>query len=242
MENGWSLKWLHREIVLSATYGQSSTGNPQAEKLDPANTLLARMPRRRMSIEQWRDAILSVSGRLGSPSRRESIDPQDPKSRRSTVYSKISRLELNHMLALFDFPDPNTHSERRVETTTPLQKLFAMNSPFMVAQAEALAKRLIETSPENEDRITRAYELCYGRPPRAEEKAACRGVLWKRTGFLGPLDAVCPGAVGVERIVVYRLSGTALAAGPTHPTGSFRIKIKSTIKIKIEIKKEAYHG
>ncbi len=170
MENGWSLKWLHREIVLSATYGQNSTGNPQAEKLDPANRFLARMPRKRMSIEQWRDAILSVSGGLDPQVGGKSIEPQDPKSRRRTVYSKISRLELNRMLALFDYPDPNTHSESRVETTTPLQKLFAMNSPFMVAQAEAFAKRLIESSPENEDRITRAYELCYNRPPRLEEK------------------------------------------------------------------------
>ena len=170
MENGWSLKWLHREIVLSATYGQKSAGNPRSEKLDPANRLLARMPRKRMSVEQWRDAILSVSGRLDPQVGGKSIEPQDPQSRRRTVYSKISRLELNHMLALFDFPDPNTHSERRVETTTPLQKLFAMNSPFMVAEAEALAKRLIEASPENEDRITQAYELCYNRPPRSEEK------------------------------------------------------------------------
>ena len=170
MENGWSLKWLHREIVLSATYGQSSTGNPKAEKADPANRLLARMPRKRMSVEQWRDAILSVSGRLDPQVGGESIEPQDPQSRRRTVYSKISRLELNHMLALFDFPDPNTHSERRVETTTPLQKLFAMNSPFMVAEAEALAKRLIESASDNEHRITEAYELCYNRPPRLEER------------------------------------------------------------------------
>ncbi len=170
MEHGWSLKWLHREIVLSATYAQSSTGNPEAEAVDPANRWLARMPRKRMSIEQWRDAILAVSGRLDPQVGGESIEPQDPKSRRRTVYSKISRLELNRMLALFDYPDPNTHSEHRVETTTPLQKLFAINSPFMLAEAEALSKRLIENGSDLEDRIGLAYELCYNRLPREAER------------------------------------------------------------------------
>ncbi len=170
MEQGWSLKWLHREIVLSATYSQQSTGNPQAETADPANSLLARMPRKRMSVEQWRDAILSASGRLDPQVGGKSIEPQDPKATKRTVYSMISRLELNHMLAMFDYPDPNTHSEQRVETTTPLQKLFALNSPFMVQNAESLAKRVIESSPNLEDRITTAYEICYSRPPNEQEQ------------------------------------------------------------------------
>jgi hypothetical protein len=170
MENGWSLKWLHREIVLSAAYGQNSTGNPEAKAADPANQLLARMSRKRMSIEQWRDAILAVSGRLDPQVGGESIEPQDPQARKRTVYSKISRLELNRMLSLFDYPDPNTHSEHRVETTTPLQKLFAMNSPFMVAEAEAFAKRLIASHSNFEDRILEASELCYSRPPTAAEQ------------------------------------------------------------------------
>jgi hypothetical protein len=169
MENGWSLKWLHREIVLSATYGQKSAGNAKAEAADPANELLARMPRKRMSIEQWRDAILSISGRLDPEVGGKSIQPEDPKARRRTVYSEISRLELNHMLAMFDYPDPNTHSERRVETTTPLQKLFALNSPFMVEHSTAFAKRLIEHNSEREARITLAYQLCYNRSPSESE-------------------------------------------------------------------------
>ncbi len=128
------------------------------------------MPRKRFSIEQWRDAVLMVSGRLDSKVGGESMEPQDPKSRKRTIYSKISRLELNRMLAMFDYPDPNTHSERRVETTTPLQKLFAMNSPFMLEQAESLASRLIETDSNNANRLTQVYELCYGRLPREEER------------------------------------------------------------------------
>jgi hypothetical protein len=100
-----------------------------------------------------------------------SIDPQDPRERRRTVYSAVSRLELNRMLALFDFPDPNAHADRRLETTTPLQKLFLLNNPFMVSQAGHLADRLAAEvrPPIEQDRIERAYLLLYGRPPTEAE-------------------------------------------------------------------------
>jgi hypothetical protein len=172
---GWSLKWLHREIVLSATYRQSSLGDPRSVSKDPDNRLFSRMPRRRLGVEGWRDAVLAAAGRLdtatvGGPS----IDPLDPKERRRTVYSKVSRLDLNRLLALFDFPDPNVSAERRAETTTPLQKLFMLNSPFMAAQAEALADRLREevddeTSRGDGKRIDLAYRLLFARPPTAKE-------------------------------------------------------------------------
>jgi hypothetical protein len=164
MDSGWSLKWLLREITLSAAYAQSG-GTTQT---DPDNRLLGHMPRRRMSVEAWRDAVLSAAGRLDAAVGGPSIDPQDPGQRRRTVYSEVSRLDLNRMLALFDFPDPNTHSARRQETTTPLQKLFVLNSPFMAAQAAALAERLGREvaggSPDGDRRrIHRAYLLLYGR-------------------------------------------------------------------------------
>jgi hypothetical protein len=175
MKNGWSLKWLHREIVRSATYRQSSLTNPQSSLQDPDNRLLARMPRRRLTAESWRDAVLAVTGRLdittvGGPS----IDPLDPKETRRTLYSQVSRLDLNRMLALFDFPDPNVSAEKRAETTTPLQKLFVLNSPFMIAQAEALAERLKKdvadpTSEGDRKRIDLAYRLLYSRPATAAE-------------------------------------------------------------------------
>jgi hypothetical protein len=175
IKNGWSLKWLHREIVRSATYRQSSLTNPQSSLQDPDNRLLARMPRRRLTAEGWRDAVLAVTGRLdittvGGPS----IDPLDPKETRRTLYSQVSRLDLNRMLALFDFPDPNVSAEKRAETTTPLQKLFVLNSPFMIAQAERLAERLKSdvadlTSEGDRKRIDRAYRLLYSRSATAAE-------------------------------------------------------------------------
>jgi hypothetical protein len=172
MEAGWSLKWLQREMVLSAAYRQSSTDDAATLAADPENQLLGRMNRRRLSVEAWRDAVLSAAGRLERTVGGPSINPQDPASRRRTVYSAVSRLELNRMLAMFDFPDPNVHADRRAETTTPLQKMFVLNSPFMVAQSEALADRLrAEAATDADERrlMERAYRLLYGRPPAEAE-------------------------------------------------------------------------
>src|SRR5262249_35906608 len=103
MEAGWSLKWLQREIVLSAADRQGATASARQRAADPENRLLGRMNRRRLGVEAWRDALLSAAGRLDATVGGPSLDPQDPKERRRTVYSAVSRLELNRMLALFDF-------------------------------------------------------------------------------------------------------------------------------------------
>jgi len=169
MDRGWSLKWLHRQIVLSAAWRQASHIDEQNQRLDPANRLIWRVPRRRLSIEAWRDAILVVSGRLDGRVGGKSIDPREADQRRRTVYSRISRLELNPMLATFDFPDPNVHAERRIETTTPLQKLFVLNSPFMVHQAEALARVCLSHGNDDRKRIAWAYRAVYGRDVNQEE-------------------------------------------------------------------------
>src|SRR5262249_8448523 len=127
-----------------------------------------------LSIEEWRDAVLAATDMLGDTVGGPSIDPTDASQRQRTVYSRISRLSLHPMLALFDFPDPNIHADRRVETTTPLQKLFVMNSPFMIRQAEALADRLVAESDGSSgdvDRrfIERLYSLLFGRPTTETE-------------------------------------------------------------------------
>ncbi len=166
----WSLKWLVREMVLSATYQQSSQLDPAKSNVDPANRLLWRMNRRRLDVESWRDAILSTSGELDAAIGGTSMEPHDPSSRRRTIYSRISRLELNKTLALFDHPDPNAHSERRSTTTTPLQKLFVLNSPFMVRHAAAFAERVLATETGvDEARIREAYRLAFGRAVSGEE-------------------------------------------------------------------------
>ncbi len=162
MDNGWSLKWLQRELVMSAAYQQSSRSDPTTLQADPENRLLARMNRRRLSIEAYRDAVLAAAGQLDHTLGGSSIDPADPEATRRTLYSEISRLELNPMLALFDYPDPNLHSDGRAQTTTPLQKLFVLNSPFMTRQASRLADRLLQEPARWRMRARVGRRLCYG--------------------------------------------------------------------------------
>ena len=174
MENGWSLKWLIREIAGSSTYRQSSEVSGDKLEQDPANRLFSRMNRRRLEVEMWRDAIFEAAGNLDLRVGGESFDVSDPDANRRAIYARISRLKLDPMLALFDFPDPNMHAPGRYQSTTPLQKLFALNHPLMLAQAERLAKRLHEEAPESDlARVRRAYEVLYGREAsRVEEELA----------------------------------------------------------------------
>jgi hypothetical protein len=170
MENGWSIKWLCREILLSSTWQQSSDLNSAGQGADPANRLVWRMNRRRLDVESWRDSILLSAGRLDRTIGGKSIDPTDPEQTRRTVYSMISRLDLNPMLAMFDFPDPNVHAGHRVETTTPLQKMFVLNSPFMVHASASLAERCIAAAESDGERVDWACQTVFGRVPTDEER------------------------------------------------------------------------
>lgn len=169
MDQGWSLKWLQREIVLSSTYGQSSELDEAKALVDPENLFLWRMPRRRLSVEGYRDAILAVAGRLDHSVGGRSVQPDQPETRRRTLYSEVSRMDLNPMLAQFDFPDPNAHSAKRFETTTPLQKLFLLNSPFLVRHADAFAERLQSEGGSRRSKIERGYQVLYARAPTPTE-------------------------------------------------------------------------
>jgi Protein of unknown function (DUF1553) len=182
IQSGWSIKALHRQILLSAAYQQSSRFDAHNHDLDPDNRLLWRMNRRRLEVEAWRDAMLAVAKKLDTTIGGPSIELATPDNRRRTLYAYVSRHELNSLLRLFDFPDPNITNDERTVTTVPLQQLFVLNSEFMVRNAKALAARLAAhfpptyaaeegdrvdgTRPEEEDatRISQAFLLLYGRP------------------------------------------------------------------------------
>ncbi|MEO6753278.1 MAG: DUF1549 and DUF1553 domain-containing protein, partial [Chthoniobacteraceae bacterium] len=132
--NGWSLKWLHREILLSAAWQQDSLA-PKSERADPENRLFARMPRRRLDIEAWRDSMLAVSGLLDRKSGGLSELLSSDKNHRRTLYGTVNRDEIDPMLRINDFPEASAHSPVRPETSTPLQMLFALNSSFLQQQA-----------------------------------------------------------------------------------------------------------
>jgi hypothetical protein len=151
MESGWSVKALHREIMLSATYALSAEHpSKQAAKnmaIDPENRMLWRANVQRLDAEALRDSLLYVSGELdlkaGGPPGRLG----DETNKRRTVYGFVSRNKLDGMLALFDFPNPNITSEKRNTTESPAQELFFLNSGFIGERAGALARRVCAGPP-----------------------------------------------------------------------------------------------
>ena len=137
--------------------------------VDPDNRLLWRMNRRRLEVEPWRDAILSVAGQLDVTAGGPSTDLSNAGNRKRTLYGFVSRHRLDDLLRLFDFPDPNITAGQRTVTTVPLQQLFVLNSEFMASQAKALAARLNREATSDEARIRNAYALLYSRTPSDAE-------------------------------------------------------------------------
>jgi hypothetical protein len=169
MKAGWSLKWLHREMMLTSTYQLSADSSVENIKVDPANRLLWRFAPRRMDVEAWRDSILAVSGRLDRKLGGPSTTSIETAHVRRTLYGMVSRRDPNKMLIAFDFPDANVSNARRDVTTVPQQQLFVLNSDFMIQSAEALAARLEKAAATDKDRIALAYQWAYGRAPTADE-------------------------------------------------------------------------
>jgi hypothetical protein len=166
--NGWSLKWLHREIMLSAAYQQASRPRLDAAKIDPANRLLWRLNPRRLDIEAYRDCILQATGsldpRLGGPSA--DLDQADNKRR--TVYGRVSRGRANNLLQLYGFPEATMHSPGRETTTTPLQQLFVLNSRFLRDQAAALAGSVAKET-DGDAKVRALYRRVLARDPSPRE-------------------------------------------------------------------------
>ncbi len=155
IESGWSLKWLHREIVLSATWRQASRSPTDYHDRDPDNRWLWHMNRRRLEAEAWRDAVLSVSTELDTTMLGPSVSLDDAKHRRRTVYGIVSRQKPADLFRLFDFPDAKRHTENRLPTTTPLQQLYLLNSPFLQKQAEATARSVLNEQSSSSAEIAR---------------------------------------------------------------------------------------
>ena len=183
---GWSVKKLHKLIMLSSTYRQSSRFDSKAAEVDPENQLLWRFSPRRLEGEAIRDAMLAVSGQLnpqvGGPSFRSFsvqikdnplytlTDPVGPEQNRRTVYRMNVNSAKSPLLENLDCPDPSTKTPRRSVTTTPLQALSLMNNSFVLRQARHFAERLRRESGDDVSRrVNLAYRLALGRPPGPAE-------------------------------------------------------------------------
>jgi cytochrome c553 len=185
MENGWSVKRLHRMIVNSATYRQSSTVDRAAYNRDPDNRLLGRMNRRRLDMEQMRDTFMLAAGRLDlSKVGGKSVDLWGkPFTHRRAVYGFVERQNLPGTFRTFDFATPDSTSARRFQTTVPQQALFFLNSPFAVENAQALAARAeVKAATSPAAQVRALYRLVYQRSPDADELSAGEAFLLKGTG------------------------------------------------------------
>jgi hypothetical protein len=190
IRTGWSLKAIHRLILKSAVFRQSSAPRPDGDDVEPDNRLLWRFPLRRLDAEAVRDAMLSVSGELDCqlggpyiPTRRTAegdveVEEKQAGARRRSVYLQQRRTQVLSLLEVFDAPAIFSNCTVRTTSTVPLQSLALLNSDFARARAQAFAKRLErEAGTESEKRISRAFRLACGRDPEPQELAAAQRFL-----------------------------------------------------------------
>jgi mono/diheme cytochrome c family protein len=164
---GWSLKWLHRQIMLSQAYRQGAVENEQSRQIDPENQLLWRMPRRRLDFESMRDAMLAVSNELDETKGGRPVDlSASPAIPRRSIYGFINRDVIANLMSIFDAANPNACTAKRPETTVPQQTLFALNSDFILDRAAKMAQLTREMNPAtDEDRIAAMVRKILGRNP-----------------------------------------------------------------------------
>ncbi len=176
VENAWSLKTLHRLIVTSAAYRQS-TAHPQFSSLtviDPSNRFYWRSDTRRLDAEQIRDSVLAVSGKLIPTTGGEGVMGDTP---RRTVFTRSMRNSRDPFLDVFDLPAFFTSESSRNTTTTPVQSLMLLNSPQLLRYAEALADRVMDGNNDPALAIEKLWRLAYGRTPDANERDAALAFL-----------------------------------------------------------------
>jgi hypothetical protein len=179
IREAWSIKKLHRCILLSATYQQRSDDRPDCRKVDPGNLRLWRVERQRLDFEAVRDTLLFVTGRLdrtvGGPPTKDILSAA---ARRRTVYGFIDRLNVPGLFRTFDFPSPDSSNPQRDLTTIPQQALFLLNHPFVLECARQVVGRP-ELAAEKDfgRKVTALYRLLYGRAPAAAEVSLAREFL-----------------------------------------------------------------
>jgi hypothetical protein len=189
--NGWRLKALHREILLSKTYQQSAAFRPEASKQDKDARLLWRFPPRRLSAEEIRDSMLALAGKLqiepmGGPGFRLykftqnnvctyfPLDAHGPETYRRAVYHQNARASVVDMLNDFDLPDIAFAAPKRANTTTPLQALTLLNHSFTLDMAAALAARV-----DGPEVVEKLYGILFQRAPTASESSAAHALISK---------------------------------------------------------------
>jgi len=188
---GWSFKRLHRQLLLSAAWQQSSTVDPAAMEADPENRLVSRQTRRRLDFEAMRDMLLGAAGRLDLSMGGHGVEITTANyAIRRTVYGFVERQNLPGVFRTFDFASPDTSSAQRFQTTVPQQALFLMNSPFALDQARQVMRRPdVAEAPDAEARVKRLYAVILQRSPVPDE------LDWA-SQFLARTEVSTPGNTG----------------------------------------------
>ncbi len=170
-KNGWSMKWLHRQIMLSQAYHQGAIENENSRRVDPENQLLWRMPRRRLDFESMRDSMLAACAELDTTMGGRPIDLNaSPAIPRRSVYGFVNRDIIANLMSTFDTANPNACTAKRPETTIPQQTLFALNSDFIQDRAARLASLTKQTNPaSDEERIVAMVRRALCRNPSESE-------------------------------------------------------------------------
>jgi hypothetical protein len=202
-DDGWSIKKMHRLIMLSSVYQQTTRDNPRYAQVDPYNRLLWRANIQRLEFESLRDSLLAIGGSLDRTIYGRPVDlDRNPESTRRTIYGVVDRSDLLDAFVNFDFANPDMVNGKRYETSVPQQALFLMNSPVVIEQAKKLvALDEFEAHTNDIARIEFLYERIYQRLPRAEE-------IQLGLDFLGH----SPGPDQAEKTLVASNSG-----GPARP-------------------------
>ena len=240
VEAGWSLKTVHREMMLSRTYRQSSR-NDAAQSADPDNALFGRYRIRRLDAETIRDAMLAVSGKLNPEMFGEpvtvgktgdgrmipgveirnvnrdviKVDTSSPAVYRRSVYLQQRRSGPATALATFDLPNMDPNCERRDLTTVAPQSLFLMNDEFVIERAKDLAARVIKEHPEDADaQVRAAWTLTQGRVPSAKELADFNRLLTEQVDHFAKLKPAKPVADTSLKIKPVKVKSTAKKAAP----------------------------
>ncbi|MBI2807889.1 MAG: DUF1553 domain-containing protein [Planctomycetes bacterium] len=224
IKDGWRLKNLHRLIVTSKTYQQSSLSPPDSVGLrkDPDNRLLWKMAPRRLDAEQIRDAMLMATGQLDRKVGGPSVEFKEP---RRSVYLKWLRNTKEPLLDIFDLPDGFTSSARRNVSTTSTQALFMLNSPFMMGQGRALADRVNQDESADDDaKVDRAFRLAFARPATSKEIQLGRTFLAEQVKRVAPEKNKTP---TFETGTIPFHAGRAAVITPGGPLVRFQLPVKS---------------
>lgn len=191
-KNGWSMKWLHRQIMLSQAYRQGAVENDHSRQVDPENQLLWRMPRRRLDFESMRDSMLSVCDELDVTMGGRPIDLNaSPAVPRRSIYGFVNRDIIANLMSTFDSANPNACTAKRPETTVPQQTLFALNSDFIQDRAARLASLTKQMNPSDDgDRIVDMVRRTLCRNPTESEAAQAKKFLAEAVANTTPADGI----------------------------------------------------